>query len=104
MERFDSSGIRPPALQYLPRERAIRDIGIVDVGNFKLATARWFKGLDDVEYARIIKIHTSDRIGRSGIRRLFFNLYDAIPLKNRHPEPLGVLDLLQEDFRPLPLR
>src|SRR6185295_17410686 len=87
VERFDRSRVGPPALQQIPGQCAIRDIGIVDVGNFKLTPPRWFESLDDIEYVRIIKIHARDRIRRSGVRRFLFDLDDPISFKNRHPEP-----------------
>ena len=39
MERFDRPSVSPPALQNIPGQCAIRDVSIIDVGNFELTTA-----------------------------------------------------------------
>ena len=64
-------GISAPHLFYM--QLPTFQIRIVDIGNFKLTTRRWFYGSCDFNDLRVIEIHPGHGIIRFRLFRLFFN-------------------------------
>jgi hypothetical protein len=87
--------IGPPAVEDVVVEIAFFDIGVVDVGDFKLAARRGFEAFTKVEDAPVIHVDAGNRVAACGFRRFFFDAYDSIAVELRAAEAFRVFDFLQ---------
>ena len=94
------AGVEPgvAAAHFLDTQRAAREVGFVDIGDFELATRRWLDVFRDVDDVLVVKVEASDGVVRARMSRLFFEA-ECFPLfvKFDNAVALGVADVVSEN-------
>src|ERR1700694_1600360 len=98
-QTFKSSRIAPPAFKFVPGHFAPFNIGVVYVGDFQFAAARWLECAYDFKNARVVHVNSDHGILGLWLQRLFFYLQYAPAVEFRDAKALRIGNALQEDFR-----
>ena len=100
----------PVSSQAVPRLRSSTEscprceIGLVDVGDFKLAPGRRGDALGDGDHRVVVEIETRYGIVGFWCRRFFFDIHHvAVLIEADHAVALGVFHIVAEDRGPLDL-
>src|ERR1035441_3525033 len=99
MERFESSGICPPAIQVIERHGSLAYVGVVDIGNFEFSAGGRFQRPGLVEDSLVIEVNASNGVVGLRMGGLLFNANDVVAHNLGNAETLRVGNLLEEDFR-----
>jgi len=79
-------------------ELAPVQVGLVDSGDFQLASGTGFDGLGDVDHLAVVKIQTGDGVAALRLERFFFNAVGlAVFIKGDDAVALGVLYMVGKD-------
>src|SRR5579862_9461123 len=102
-EAIKGPRIGPPAFQYIPRHISRRYVFIIDIGDFKLPASAGLKSPGYLEDAMVVHVNAYHGVWRRRLLRLFLDPDYCSVLKDRHTEPLWIVNFAEQDFGAGPL-
>ncbi len=89
--------IQPPSIEHVIHHLTTLYIGVVDVGDFELASARRFELIDNVENVRGVHVDPDHSQVRGWVLWLFYDVFDPVAVSFRNAVFPRMIDFFQKD-------